>query len=106
MSAGLASARRSGSQWVLKAYLAVFFLYLFLPLIIMVVAAFNANSNPSIVPWNGFTLDWFTGRYAEDGTLLVRGLPQESRFLVGLWHSILIAAGRARARCHLPRSAR
>ncbi len=45
------------------------------------------------MPWNGFTLDWFTGRYAEDGTLLVKGLPQETRFITGLWNSILIAAG-------------
>jgi spermidine/putrescine transport system permease protein len=88
-----AGNRRTASDFVLSAYMALFFLFLFLPLIIMVVAAFNANTNPSILPWNGFTLDWFTGRYAEDGTLTVRGLPQESRFLMGLWHSILIAAG-------------
>ncbi len=78
---------RKFSDLVLTAYMALFFLYLFLPLLIMVAAAFNSNSNPSIVPWNGFTLDWFTGRFSEDGQLLVRGLPQENRFLIGLGNS-------------------
>lgn len=40
-------------------YLLVFFAYLFLPLVIMVAAAFNEASIPSITPWRGTTLAWF-----------------------------------------------
>jgi spermidine/putrescine transport system permease protein len=84
---------RGASYWLLRFYMALFFLYLFLPLIMMVIAAFNANPNPSVTPWKGFTLDWFTGRHDETGSLVVRGLPQEDRFLQGLWNSLLIAGG-------------
>ena len=41
-------------------YLVVFFAYLFLPLIIMTAATFNTSRFPTVAPWLGFTLDWFT----------------------------------------------
>ena len=94
--AGAAETRASGFNWsgvVLNLYLGVFFVYLFVPLGIMVLAAFNANETPSATDWRGFTLDWFTGRADADGNLAVRGLPQDARFLQGLWHSLLIAFG-------------
>jgi spermidine/putrescine transport system permease protein len=81
------------SKVILGIYMLIFFLYLFVPLLIMVFAAFNANDTPSVTEWRGFTLDWFTGGYDAEGNLVVRGLPQESRFLQGLWHSLLIAVG-------------
>ena len=93
---GAAESRSFGLNWsgfVLTLYLGVFFLYLFVPLGIMVLAAFNANSTPSATDWQGFTLDWFTGRFDDGGNLEVRGLPQDARFLQGLWHSLLIALG-------------
>lgn len=43
-----------------NAYVAVFFIYLALPLIVVSVFAFNDSLFPSL-PWNGFTLDWFFG---------------------------------------------
>ena len=93
---GAAESRSFGFNWsgfVLNLYLGVFFLYLFVPLGIMVLAAFNANNTPSATDWQGFTLDWFTGRFDDGGNLEVRGLPQDARFLQGLWHSLLIALG-------------
>jgi len=78
---------------VLKLYMTVFFLYLFVPLIIMVLAAFNGNDTPSATNWQGVTLDWFLGGYNEEGELVRRGLPQDTRFLNGLWHSLIIATG-------------
>ena len=93
---GAAESRSFGLNWsgfVLNLYLGVFFLYLFVALGIMVLAAFNANSTPSATDWQGFTLDWFTGRFDDGGNLEVRGLPQDARFLQGLWHSLLIALG-------------
>ena len=93
---GAAESCSFGFNWsgfVLNLYLGVFFLYLFVPLGIMVLAAFNANNTPSATDWQGFTLDWFTGRFDDGGNLEVRGLLQDARFLQGLWHSLLIALG-------------
>lgn len=93
------SAPRIGSSiaWsdvLLNIYILIFFLYLFVPLLIMVSAAFNANSTPSVTDWQGFTLDWFTGQVNEEtGRVIVKGLPQEDRFIQGLWHSVIIALG-------------
>jgi len=41
------------------AYVIVFFIYLIAPLVVVAVFAFNDSLFPSL-PWNGFTLDWFT----------------------------------------------
>jgi len=46
-------------QTAINGYILVFLAYMFLPLVIMVAAAFNENRNPSISPWLGFTFDWF-----------------------------------------------
>lgn len=45
---------------LMKIYLVVFFCYLFLPLLLMVTAAFNTPTIPSVIPWQGFTLQWFS----------------------------------------------
>ncbi|MDH5558683.1 MAG: ABC transporter permease subunit, partial [Alphaproteobacteria bacterium] len=42
------------------AYVAIFFVYLAAPLIVVGTFAFNDSLFPSL-PWNGFTLDWFFG---------------------------------------------
>ncbi|WP_334175204.1 ABC transporter permease [Pseudoxanthobacter sp.] len=46
-------------QTLFGLYFAAFFLYLFVPLIIMGTAAFNASRFPTIFPWTGTTLQWF-----------------------------------------------
>ncbi|KZL27382.1 ABC transporter permease [Pseudovibrio sp. Ad37] len=66
---------------ILNGYLVIFFAYMFLPMIFMVIAAFNASPTPSVIDWQGFTLDWF------------RALPEDQRFIDGLWHSLVIALG-------------
>jgi spermidine/putrescine transport system permease protein len=68
------------SQVVLNVYMAIFFLYMFLPLIIMVAAGFNDFEQPSVTIWRGFTFKWF-GVLARD-----------SRMWVGLANSIIIAS--------------
>ena len=50
---------------VIGSYLALFFAYMFLPLIFMTIIAFNANDVPQITPWKGFTFMWF-GELAKD----------------------------------------
>ena len=68
-------------QVVLNVYMGIFFLYMFLPLIIMVAAGFNDFEQPSVTVWRGFTLKWFAV------------LAHDSRMWVGLANSIIIASG-------------
>lgn len=80
----IAPRRRRTRDWsdaVLSGYLLLFFAYMFLPLMFMVAAAFNANPTPSVTDWQGFTLKWF------------QALPQDARFVQGLLHSLAIAGG-------------
>jgi spermidine/putrescine transport system permease protein len=42
------------------AYVALFFVFLALPLVVVSVFAFNDSLFPAL-PWQGFTLDWFFG---------------------------------------------
>lgn len=69
-----------GSGTVLRVYIGLFLAYMFLPLLIMVAAGFNAYSPPSVTVWHGFTLKWF-------GALLA-----DERMWSGLANSLLIAA--------------
>lgn len=46
-------------RWTYRAYVALFFIFLIAPLLVVAVFAFNDSLFPSL-PWNGFTLDWFT----------------------------------------------
>jgi spermidine/putrescine transport system permease protein len=48
------------ARYLLNGYLILFFGYLFLPLVLMVVAAFNTPAIPTVLPWRQFTLHWFT----------------------------------------------
>ena len=49
-------------------YILFFLGYMLLPLGIMAVAAFNAHSIPTVVPWKGGTLQWFSVLFG-DGIL-------------------------------------
>lgn len=55
--------------WVVRGYIALFFLYLFGPLMIMSASAFNQSSYPTITPWEGFTIEWF-GELAQNDRLV------------------------------------
>ncbi|BCX18497.1 MAG: putrescine ABC transporter permease PotI [Geminicoccaceae bacterium] len=71
-------------------YLVLFFAYLFLPLVFMVAAAFNASRFPTMLPWEGFTLQWFWGFDARGRPT---GLFQDARMGAALLNSILIGLG-------------
>ena len=43
-----------------KGYMALYFTFLFAPLVVTCVLAFNDSQFPAL-PWKGFTLEWFTG---------------------------------------------
>jgi spermidine/putrescine transport system permease protein len=68
------------------AYGVVFFAFLFLPLAVVAVFAFNDAPYPA-PPWRGFTLDWFFG------SLKGRtGLFADAPLLASLWTSVVVAS--------------
>jgi spermidine/putrescine transport system permease protein len=71
------------SQRVLRAimviYLALFFLYMFLPLIYMMLVAFNDSRIPTMNPWRGTTLKWFVVMW------------EDTRMWKSIWKSVVIA---------------
>ncbi len=73
------------SETVLKlftgAFILMFFAYLFGPLIIMSMSAFNSSEFPRVTPWDCFTFEWF-GVLASD-----------TRLMDGLKNSLLIGVG-------------
>ena len=47
-------------RYAIAGYVAAFFVFLFLPLAVVALFAFNDANYPA-PPWRGFTLDWFVG---------------------------------------------
>jgi spermidine/putrescine transport system permease protein len=74
---------RAGT-WV---YAIAFFTFLFVPLAVVAVFAFNQAPYPA-PPWRGFTLDWFFGN-AAIGRI---GLFGDGPLLHSLWTSTLVAS--------------
>ncbi len=66
---------------MLGFYIALFFLYLFGPLLVMSVTAFNTSNYPQVIPFEGFTLDWFSKLFAH------------RQMMEGLVNSIIIGIG-------------
>ena len=52
--------RSNVTRYATGAYVAAFFVFLFVPLAVVAVFAFNDANYPA-PPWRGFTLDWFVG---------------------------------------------
>ena len=68
------------------AYTAAFLVFLFLPLAVVAVFAFNDADYPA-PPWRGFTGDWFTGSAAAGRT----GLFQDGELLTSIGTSAYVA---------------
>jgi len=68
-----------------SGYVALFFLYLVAPLVVVAVFAFNDSLFPS-PPWQGFTLDWFFG--TEEPRL---GIFHDDAIMESIWISIFVA---------------
>jgi spermidine/putrescine transport system permease protein len=54
------------ARGIITAYLVLFLVYLFMPLVIMVTAAFNDSRFPTVMPWKAWTLRWFDDLWADD----------------------------------------
>lgn len=50
--------------WGFKVYIILYFSFLFAPLLVTCILAFNDSQFPAL-PWKGFSLDWFTGSSSE-----------------------------------------
>lgn len=48
-----------GYSWSFNLFILAYFTFLFAPLAVTCIFAFNDSNFPSL-PWNGFSLDWFT----------------------------------------------
>ncbi|WP_419787105.1 ABC transporter permease [Pseudodesulfovibrio sp.] len=46
-------------NWSFNIFIILYFVFLFAPLVVTCVLAFNDSNFPSL-PWQGFSLDWFT----------------------------------------------
>jgi spermidine/putrescine transport system permease protein len=86
-------------------YIGLFFLYLFGPLVIMGITAFNSSSYPQVYPFEGFTLKWFDGLlrdadiiYGLKNSLWIGLLVVLVSVPVGLAAAILMTQVYARAR--------
>lgn len=69
------------------AFVVAFLVFLFLPLVTVAAFAFNDAPYPA-PPWQGFTLDWFTGDEAQDRT----GLFRDEELMGSILTSLLVAA--------------
>ncbi|NBO21132.1 MAG: ABC transporter permease [Rhodobacteraceae bacterium] len=66
-------------NFLFHLYMVLFLVYLLVPLAVMGGAAFNNSRFPSILPWRGFTLDWFVQLMAD------------TRMWVALRNTIIVA---------------
>ena len=67
-------------------FIVAFLIFLFLPLVVVAVFAFNDAPYPA-PPWHGFTLDWFLGNAASGRV----GLFGDRDLLASIWTSFVVA---------------
>ena len=61
-------------DWSFNAFIILYFVFLFAPLVVTCVLAFNNSDFPSL-PWQGFSLDWFGRRPGPDRPVSRRAEP-------------------------------
>ena len=74
------------SRYAIGGYVVAFFVFLFVPLVVVAVFAFNDANYPA-PPWRGFTLDWFLG-----GGSGRTGLFADGPLLNSVGTSVIVAA--------------
>ena len=72
---------QDAKRFFLIAFVLLFFAYLFGPLIIMGITAFNSSAFPRVSPWECFSVEWFDV------------LKNDARLMEGLRNSVFIALG-------------
>ena len=79
--------RSAGLRTATVLYVGAFLVFLFLPLVVVALFAFNDAPYPA-PPWRGFTLDWFVGN-AGSGRV---GLFHDPALLGSIWTSVVVAS--------------
>jgi spermidine/putrescine transport system permease protein len=74
-----------GYSFGFKLYVILYFAFLFAPLLVTCVLAFNDSQFPAL-PWKGFTLEWFTGNSPERV-----GIFHDRMNLDSIWVSLRVA---------------
>jgi spermidine/putrescine transport system permease protein len=74
-----------GYSLTFKFYVILYFLFLFAPLLVTCVLAFNDSQFPSL-PWKGLTLQWFTGNLPDRV-----GIFHDQINLDSIWVSVKVA---------------
>jgi len=77
--------KSKGYDAVFIVYMVVFYIFLFAPLVVTCVLAFNDSDFPTL-PWNGFSFDWFFANTSERV-----GIFSDSANLNSIWMSIQTA---------------
>jgi spermidine/putrescine transport system permease protein len=97
---------RQNRNFLFHLYMGLFLAYLLLPLFVMGGAAFNASKLPTIIPWKGWTDEWFIAMWNDNriwiafrNTLLVALAVVAIAVPVGTAGAILVnsISGRVRA---------
>jgi spermidine/putrescine transport system permease protein len=91
--------RSPSTRYATAAYVVAFFIFLFVPLAVVAVFAFN-NANYPAPPWRGFTLDWFFGGGGRIGLFADAPLMKSigTSMIVAAWVTALsVAVGTANA---------
>jgi len=87
------------SRFSTAGYVAAFFVFLFVPLVVVAVFAFNDANYPA-PPWRGATLDWFLGGGGRKGLFADGPLLKSvvTSVIVAVWVTMLsVAVGTANA---------
>lgn len=83
------------SNRILAIYTWVFVLFMFAPLILMIIASFNDISPPSAIDWRGFTTKWYAffwmSEEAQRADPVLRSLDRD-RLFACLENSVIVAA--------------
>ena len=85
-------------NFVFISYMCLFYLFLFAPLIVTSVLAFNDSNFPTL-PWKGFSLDWFLasgdrlGLFNDSNSLQSIVISIETAFFVSLFSLIMGTIG-------------
>jgi spermidine/putrescine transport system permease protein len=87
------------SRYLTAGYVVTFFVFLFVPLVVVALFAFNDANYPA-PPWRGFTLDWFFGGAGRTGLFADASLMKSigTSVIVAAWVTVLsIAVGTGNA---------
>ena len=83
------------SQRILSGYTMLFVLFMFLPLVLLMVASVNDVSPPSVTDWQGLTGKWYAFLWMDDASLradpVLRALDQD-RFYACFGNSMIVGA--------------